>query len=89
MGLSQKITLGPANLGRVCICLLVNIYLWNGHTICFQSCLPLGTVRKRYCMGTEAFKKNDCPVLSLKGVAEMLSDRCGGQGPNEQLPHFS
>lgn len=34
-------------------------------------------------MGTEAFKKNDCPVLSLKGVAQMLSDRCGGQDHNE------
>lgn len=28
-------------------------------------------------------KKNGCPVLSLKGVAEMLSDRCGGQDHNE------
>lgn len=34
-------------------------------------------------------KKKDCLVLSLKGVAEMLSDRCGGQDHNEQFPCFS
>jgi len=34
----------------------------------------MGNVRKMDCMGTEALKKKRQPCMSLKGVAEMLSE---------------